>query len=115
MVVPPASALARIIATFQDSDGHIAIEGFYDKVREWEPEIREQMKQLPFNEKDFLEEVGAPALDGEKGYTILERVWTRPTCEVNGILSGSTGEGAKTVLPAKPMAKVNCLLAPDQD
>jgi acetylornithine deacetylase/succinyl-diaminopimelate desuccinylase-like protein len=114
-VVNPATALARIIATFHDSDGHIAIEGFYDKVRDWEPEIREQMKQLPFNEKDFLEEVGAPALDGEKGYTILERVWTRPTCEVNGLLSGYTGEGAKTVLPAKAMAKVSCRLVPDQD
>ena len=114
-VVNPATALARIIASFHDSNGHIAIEGFYDKVREWEPEIREQMKQLPFNEKDFLEEVGAPALDGEKGYTILERVWTRPTCEVNGILSGYTGEGAKTVLPAKAMAKVSCRLVPDQD
>lgn len=114
-VVNPATALARIIATFHDSNGHIAIDGFYDKVREWEPEIREQMKQLPFNEEGFLEEVGAPALDGEKGYTILERVWTRPTCEVNGILSGYTGEGAKTVLPAKAMAKVSCRLVPDQD
>jgi acetylornithine deacetylase/succinyl-diaminopimelate desuccinylase-like protein len=114
-VVNPATVLARIIATFHDSDGHIAIEGFYDKVREWEPEIREQMKNLPFNEKEFLEEVGAPALNGEKGYTILERLWTRPTCEVNGILSGYTGQGAKTVLPSKAMAKVSCRLVPDQD
>jgi len=114
-VVNPATALAQIIATFHDSNGHIAIEGFYDKVREWEPEIREQMRGLPFDEKEFLEEVGAPALDGEKGYTILERLWTRPTCEVNGILSGYTGEGAKTVLPAKAMAKVSCRLVPDQD
>ena len=73
------------------------------------------MKSLPFNEKEFLDEVGASALDGEKGYTILERLWTRPTCEVNGILSGYTGEGAKTVLPAKAMAKVSCRLVPDQD
>ena len=114
-VVNPATALAKIIATFHDENGHIAIEGFYDKVREWEPEIREQMRGLPFNEKEFLEEVGAPSLDGEKGYSILERLWTRPTCEVNGLLSGYTGEGAKTVLPAKAMAKVSCRLVPDQD
>lgn len=114
-VVNPATALAKIIATFHDENGHIAIEGFYDKVREWEPEIREQMRGLPFNEKEFLEEVGAPSLNGEKGYSILERLWTRPTCEVNGLLSGYTGEGAKTVLPAKAMAKVSCRLVPDQD
>ena len=114
-VVNPATALAQIIATFHDENGHIAIEGFYDKVREWEPEIREQMRGLPFNEKEFLEEVGAPSLDGETGYSILERLWTRPTCEVNGLLSGYTGEGAKTVLPAKAMAKVSCRLVPDQD
>ncbi len=114
-VVNPAMALAKILATFHDADGRIAIPGFYDKVREWPAAVREQMKSLPFNEDHFRAETGAPALGGEKGYTVLERLWTRPTCEVNGLLSGYTGEGAKTVLPSKAMAKVSCRLVPDQD
>lgn len=114
-VVNPAMALARILATLHDEKEHIAIAGFYDKVRDWEPRILEQMKNLPFDEQEFRREVGAPDLGGEEGYTILERLWARPTCEVNGLLSGYTGEGAKTVLPAKVMAKVSCRLVPDQD
>ena len=114
-VVNPATALARIIATFHDRDGRIAIPGFYDAVREWEPAAREQIRALPYDEEHFREEVGASALDGERGYSTLERIWTRPTCEVNGLLSGYTGEGAKTVLPATAMAKVSCRLVPDQD
>jgi acetylornithine deacetylase/succinyl-diaminopimelate desuccinylase-like protein len=113
-VVNPAMALAKILATFFDEHGHIAIPGFYDSVREWEPKVREQIRALPFDEGNFQREVGAPALGGEKGYSTLERIWTRPTCEVNGLLSGYTGEGAKTVLPAKAMAKVSCRLVPDQ-
>ena len=114
-VVNPAMALARILATFHDADGHIAIPGFYDAVREWPAAVREGMRQLPFDDEHFRDETGAPALGGEKGFTTLERIWTRPTCEVNGLLSGYTGEGAKTVLPAKAMAKVSCRLVPDQD
>jgi acetylornithine deacetylase/succinyl-diaminopimelate desuccinylase-like protein len=114
-VVNPAMALAKILATFHDADGRIAIPGFYDKVREWPSAVRTQMKGLPFDEENFRAETGAPALGGEKGYTVLERLWTRPTCEVNGLLSGYTGEGAKTVLPSKAMAKVSCRLVPDQD
>jgi acetylornithine deacetylase/succinyl-diaminopimelate desuccinylase-like protein len=107
-------ALARILATMHDADGHIAIDGFYDDVRDWGDVARRQMKQLPFDEKGFREETGSPELFGEKGYTTLERLWMRPTCEVNGLLSGYTGEGAKTVLPAVAMAKVSCRLVPDQ-
>jgi acetylornithine deacetylase/succinyl-diaminopimelate desuccinylase-like protein len=114
-VVNPAMALARILATLHDGDGRIAIPGFYDAVREWPSHPREQMRALPFDPEHFREETGAPALGGEKGYSILEQLWTRPTCEVNGLLSGYTGEGAKTVLPAKAMAKVSCRLVPDQD
>ena len=114
-VVNPAMALARILATFHDADGHIAIPGFYDSVREWPEHVRKQMRSLPFTDEGFLHEVGAPALGGEKGFSTLERIWTRPTCEVNGLLSGYTGEGAKTVLPAVAMAKVSCRLVPDQD
>jgi acetylornithine deacetylase/succinyl-diaminopimelate desuccinylase-like protein len=73
------------------------------------------MKALPFGAEHFRAETGATALGGERGYTVLEQLWTRPTCEVNGLLSGYTGEGAKTVLPAKAMAKVSCRLVPDQD
>ena len=114
-VVNPAMALARILATFHDKNGHIAIPGFYKKVREWDPKIRKQMRSLPFNDKTLMKETGVNALGGERGFTTLEKLWTRPTCEVNGMLSGYTGEGAKTVLPAKAMAKVSCRLVPDQD
>jgi acetylornithine deacetylase/succinyl-diaminopimelate desuccinylase-like protein len=113
-VVNPAMALARILATMHDADGKIAIAGFYDDVRDWGDDARKQIRTLPFDEEHFRQEVGAPALGGEKGFSSLERVWTRPTCEVNGLLSGYTGEGAKTVLPAKAMAKVSCRLVPDQ-
>ena len=114
-VVNPAMALARILATFHDKDGHIAIPGFYKKVRTWDPKIRKQMRSLPFDDKSLMKETAVNALGGEKGYTTLEKLWIRPTCEVNGLLSGYTGEGAKTVLPAKAMAKVSCRLVPDQD
>jgi acetylornithine deacetylase/succinyl-diaminopimelate desuccinylase-like protein len=113
-VVNPAMALARILATFFDANGHVAIPGFYDSVREWDAKSRAAMAALPFDEKNFLDEVGAPALGGEAGYTTLERLWSRPTCEVNGLLSGYTGEGSKTVLPSKAMAKVSCRLVADQ-
>src|SRR3954468_590813 len=113
-VVNPAMALARILATMHDKNGRVAIKGFYSDVRDWGARARQAMKKLPFKDKNFLAEVGAPALGGEKGFTTLERVWMRPTCEVNGLLSGYTGEGAKTVLPAKAMAKVSCRLVSDQ-
>src|SRR5436853_354698 len=111
----PAMALARILATFHDANGHIAIPGFYGKVRQWPAKIRQQMRKLPFDDKTLMRETGVDALGGEKGYTTLEKLWTRPTCEVNGLLSGYTGEGAKTVLPSMAMAKVSCRLVPDQD
>lgn len=114
-VMNPAMALARILATMHDADGHVAIPGFYDKVRDWGDAARTQIRSLPFDDKVFLAEAGSPALFGEKGYSTLERLWMRPTCEVNGLLSGYTGEGAKTVLPARAMAKVSCRLVPDQD
>lgn len=114
-VVNPAMALCRILATMHDEQWHVAIPGFYDAVRAWSPEAREQIRALPFDEEHYRQEVGAPALGGEAGYTTFERTWTRPTVEINGLLSGYTGEGAKTVLPAKAMAKVSCRLVPDQD
>jgi len=109
-----ATVLARIIATFHDADGHIAIPGFYDRVKKWPPAVLEQMNKLPFDDAELMKEVSVKAFGGEKGYTTLEKLWARPTCEVNGMLSGYTGEGAKTVLPSKAMAKVSCRLVPDQ-
>jgi acetylornithine deacetylase/succinyl-diaminopimelate desuccinylase-like protein len=114
-VVNPAMALARILATMHDGTGRVAIEGFYDKVRDWGEAAREQIRALPFDDERFRDETGAPALGGEAGFSTLERLWMRPTCEINGLLSGYTGEGAKTVLPAQAMAKVSCRLVPDQD
>ncbi|MGI9076967.1 MAG: dipeptidase [Gemmatimonadaceae bacterium] len=114
-VVNPAMALARILASLHDSDARVTIPGFYDKVRDWDDSVRKQIRELPFSDEDFRQETGSTALGGEKGFSTLERIWTRPTCEVNGLLSGYTGEGAKTVLPAKAMAKVSCRLVPDQD
>jgi acetylornithine deacetylase/succinyl-diaminopimelate desuccinylase-like protein len=114
-VVNPAMALARILATMHDAKGRIAIKGFYDKVRKWPKAERDGIRKLPFKDRAFLHETGSPALGGEDGFGTLERIWMRPTCEVNGQLSGYTGEGAKTVLPSKAMAKVSCRLVPDQD
>ena len=113
-VINPAMALARILSTMHDANGKVAIPGFYEDVRDWGDAARKDIKTLPFDEEHFRQEVGAPALGGEKGFSTLERIWTRPTCEVNGLLSGYTGEGAKTVLPSKAMAKVSCRLVPDQ-
>lgn len=114
-VVNPAMALARILATMHDDTGRIAIPGFYDDVRPFPDHVRAQMRTLPFSDDALMHEVGVTGLGGEPGYTTLERLWTRPTCEVNGLLSGYTGEGAKTVLPAVSMAKVSFRLVPDQD
>ena len=113
-VANPATVLARIIATFHDDAGRILIDGFYDDVRP-APEFVEQIRSLPFDEQEYRAEVGVQELAGETGYTTYERLWIRPTCEVNGLLSGYTGEGSKTVLPAYAMAKVSCRLVPDQD
>jgi acetylornithine deacetylase/succinyl-diaminopimelate desuccinylase-like protein len=114
-VVNPAMALARMLATMHDAKGRVTIKGFYDRVRKWDKKSRDAIRKLPFSEKHFRAETGAPALGGEAGFSTLERIWMRPTCEVNGLLSGYTGEGAKTVLPSKAMAKVSCRLVPDQD
>jgi acetylornithine deacetylase/succinyl-diaminopimelate desuccinylase-like protein len=114
-VVNPATALARILASLHERDWRVAVPGFYDRVREWEPELRAAIAALPFDAEQFRAETGATALGGEAGYSVLERLWMRPTLEVNGLLSGYTGEGAKTVLPARATAKISCRLVPDQD
>ena len=111
----PAMALAQILAQMKDKRGRIKIPGFYDDVRELSEAERADYARLPFNEKSFRKEVGAPRLTGEKGYSTLELLSARPTLEINGLLSGFTGTGAKTVLPAVAMAKVSMRLVPDQD
>ena len=113
-VANPAFVLAQMIAQMKDRGGHVKIPGFYDDVRPLQEEERKAWKLLPFNERQYKKDFGIPKLEGETGYTTLERTWARPTFEVNGLLSGFTGEGAKTVLPAVAMAKVSMRLVPDQ-
>ncbi|PYR28574.1 MAG: dipeptidase [Acidobacteria bacterium] len=114
-VANPAFVLAQIIAQMKDRGGRVKIPGFYDDVRPLEEWERRAWSQLPFNEKQYKKNFGIPKLFGETGYTTLERTWARPTFEVNGLLSGFTGEGAKTVLPAVSMAKISMRLVPNQD
>jgi acetylornithine deacetylase/succinyl-diaminopimelate desuccinylase-like protein len=114
-VVNPANALAKIISRLHDDQGRVTIPGFYDKVRDLTDDERKAIAKLPFEEEGLRKEVGSPKLGGEAGYGPLERIWARPTLDVNGLLSGYTGEGAKTVLPARAMAKVSMRLVPDQD
>jgi acetylornithine deacetylase/succinyl-diaminopimelate desuccinylase-like protein len=113
-VANPAFVLAQVLAQMKDRGGRVKIPGFYDQVRPLTDAERAEWKKLPFNETKYKRELGAPRLFGEKSYSTLERVWARPTFEVNGLLSGFTGEGAKTVLPAVAMAKVSMRLVPDQ-
>jgi acetylornithine deacetylase/succinyl-diaminopimelate desuccinylase-like protein len=113
-VMNPANALTRMIAACQAPFGKVAIPGFYDEVRPLEPWEKEEFRKLPFSEEEFLAEVGAPRLWGEEGFTTLERKWARPTFDVNGLVSGHTGEGSKTVLPSEARAKFSMRLVPDQ-
>jgi acetylornithine deacetylase/succinyl-diaminopimelate desuccinylase-like protein len=114
-VANPAMVLSQILAQMKDKGGRVKIPGFYDDVRPLRDEERAEFKKLPFNETRYRKELGAPKLFGESGYSTLERVWGRPTFEINGVLAGFTGEGAKTVIPAVSMAKVSMRLVPDQD
>jgi acetylornithine deacetylase/succinyl-diaminopimelate desuccinylase-like protein len=114
-VANPAFVLAQMIAQMKDRGGRIKIPGFYDAVKPLQDEERQAWASLPFNEKKYRKDFGIPKVFGETGYSTLERTWARPTLEVNGLLSGFTGEGAKTVLPAIAMAKISMRLVPDQD
>jgi acetylornithine deacetylase/succinyl-diaminopimelate desuccinylase-like protein len=114
-VANPLNAIAVIIASLKGPDGRIAIEGFYDDVRPLEDWERAEFAALPFSDPEFLASVGAPSLEGEAGYSTLERKWARPTCDVNGLYGGYDGPGPKTVLPCKGGAKFSFRLVPDQD
>lgn len=110
----PGNALAQIIASLHDVDGRVAVPGFYDDVLEWDAKTRSQIAELPHTDNVFAADLQVPSLEGEAGFGTLERLWIRPTCDVNGMLCGYTGEGAKTVLPNHAMAKVSFRLVPDQ-
>lgn len=107
-------AMAELVAGLHAADGRIAIEGFYDDVVPLPQEERRAIADLPFDEKRFLAEVGAPAPFGEPGYSTLERQWTRPTLEVNGMWGGYQGQGSQTATPNEAHAKISCRLVPDQ-
>lgn len=115
-VANPATAVAQLVASLHDSSGRVAIEGFYDEVAPLEDWEREMWSKVPgMSEEDVLGVTGSPSLYGETGYTSAERLWARPTAEVNGIWGGYQGEGSKTVLPAEAFAKLSFRLVPNQD
>jgi acetylornithine deacetylase/succinyl-diaminopimelate desuccinylase-like protein len=108
-------AVAQIVAALKDREGRVRIPGFYDRVRPPSDQERDAWNRLPFHEDTYREtEVGSTALTGEPGIPVLERTWARPTFEVHGIRGGFVGEGGKTVIPAKAVAKISMRLVPDQ-
>jgi len=111
----PAIVLAELLAGMHDDEGRITLPGFYDKVQLLTDEEQNELLRLPIDEKHFLDVTGAQGLYGEKGFQVNERVGARPTLDVNGMISGFTGEGSKTVIPASAMAKISMRLVPDQD
>jgi acetylornithine deacetylase/succinyl-diaminopimelate desuccinylase-like protein len=111
----PIRILTRIISDLHDDSGRVTLDGFYDGVPEIEDNVRRQWERLDFDEGAFLAEIGLKIRAGETGRSILEQVWARPTCDVNGIIGGYTGEGTKTVIPSKVSAKVSFRLVGDQD
>lgn len=110
----PIQALCEMIASMKDKDDHISIPGFYDDVLELSKSEREELNKTPFDLDEFKKDLGVDDVRGEKGFTTLERTGIRPTLELNGIWGGYTGEGSKTVLPAKAFAKISMRLVPNQ-
>ena len=113
-VANPITILAKMIASCHDANNHITIPGFYDDVVEATPAERKLMAEAPYDEAEYKKDLGVKALWGEKEYTTNERTGIRPTIELNGIWGGYTGEGAKTVLPARAHAKISARLVPNQ-
>ncbi|MEW5993958.1 MAG: dipeptidase [Candidatus Zixiibacteriota bacterium] len=114
-IANPINVLSSMIARLHDGNGRIAVPGFYDKVKpltKWE---RRQFKKLPYNETEYKKMLGVTDIQGEKGYTTYERVWGRPTLDVNGIKGGYQGEGGKTIIPAEASCKITMRLVPDMD
>jgi acetylornithine deacetylase/succinyl-diaminopimelate desuccinylase-like protein len=111
----PIHALARLLASMRSPQGGILIEGFYDAVRELTDSERARIADIPYDEAQYMRDLGVTQLFGEPGYSTYERAWVRPTLEVNGIWGGFQGDGIKTVIPAKAHAKITCRLVPDQE
>jgi acetylornithine deacetylase/succinyl-diaminopimelate desuccinylase-like protein len=111
----PIHLVAKIIADLRDGNGRITLPGFYDGVPDLPAELKKQWDELGFDEKAFYDEIGLSIPAGEQGYSTLEQIWSRPTMEVNGIVGGYTGEGAKTVIPAEASAKISFRLVGEQD
>ena len=111
----PVHVLAKVIADLHDADGKVTLPGFYDGVPEIPEDVAEQWRNLEFDEKKWLSEVGLTRVGGETGRGIMEQIWSRPTCDVNGIVGGYTGKGTKTVLPAQASAKFSFRLVGKQD
>jgi succinyl-diaminopimelate desuccinylase len=114
-VTNPANALAQILTGLIDRKGRVTVPGFYDDVVPLSQRERKAMAALPFDEKNYFEQIGVVGATGEAGYTTLERRWARPTFDISGLWSGYQGEGAKTVLPATAGAKFSFRLVPNQD
>jgi acetylornithine deacetylase/succinyl-diaminopimelate desuccinylase-like protein len=115
LAVNPIHVLSKILGELHDDTGSVAIPGFYDGVEELPQEIADQWHELNFDSVAFLRDVGLTTPAGERDRSPLESLWSRPTCEVNGIVGGYTGEGTKTVLPAKASAKITCRLVSKQN
>jgi acetylornithine deacetylase/succinyl-diaminopimelate desuccinylase-like protein len=111
----PLTILAELFAKMHDKNFRVTVPGFYDDVAKLSAAERKSLAKLPFKPKDFLKTVGSPGLAGEKGFSVAEQVWCRPTLELNGIWGGYIGEGSKTVIPSKAHAKFSCRLVPNQD
>lgn len=111
----PAQVLCELIAGMHDAKGRVTLPGFYDRVKPLDQEERQQLARLPVGADFYKKQTGVPELWGEEGYTPIERIGARPTLEVNGLLSGYTGTGSKTVLPSWAMAKISMRLVPEQD
>jgi acetylornithine deacetylase/succinyl-diaminopimelate desuccinylase-like protein len=110
----PLTILCELFARLHDRNNRVAIPGFYDDVAKLSARERKALNSLPWKLSAFKKTVGAPGLTGEKGYSVVEQLWCRPTLELNGIWGGYTGEGAKTVIPSKAFAKFSTRLVPDQ-
>jgi acetylornithine deacetylase/succinyl-diaminopimelate desuccinylase-like protein len=114
-VANPLLALSQILAGLKNTDGKILVDGFYNGVHELTDEEREEIASVPYDEANYMTELGVEELHGEPGYSSRERAWARPTIDVNGIWGGYQGEGSKTVLPNEARAKITCRLVGDQD
>jgi acetylornithine deacetylase/succinyl-diaminopimelate desuccinylase-like protein len=114
-ILNPIQALCDLLAGLHDEQGRVTVEGFYDAVRPLDAVTIDRMRTIPFDAEAFKAGIGVSALSGEGDYTTYERLWTRPTLEINGIWGGFQGEGTKTVLPSQAHAKITCRLVADQD